>query len=753
MGDSPHSSTEVLDPLLVRAVRETGAYGGAVLLLPPGGERVLRLAVVTGVPPAFARPWRRVGLDVATPLAQSVRERRLVWLGVGELARRYPQAAVAVPYPFAIADVPLLSGATCWGAMVLLWSGGHPPELSRDELAAIDAASTRLARVLATAAREGRPVTAGDQPRFVARPRSRTPGAAEALAAADFTERLAAGCCALDLDGRITFVNGVAAELLGADAGELVGRYVREALPWLSPAAYEDRYRAAVLSQEPTTFTARRRPDRWLRFELWPDPAGISVIVAEIERPVPADEAAGAQAAEEAVPPLPGEPDGQGGTGGTGDAADAGVGAGVGAGAGRVRPPTLTGALSHLMQLSATLSEATGVKEVVELVANQLLPAFSAQGLVMFMTEGSRLHIVGHRGYTEEAIERFEGAPMGTPPTPASNALTSGAPRFFASPEELGREYPGVPAIVEKAAWAYLPLVTSGKPVGCCVLSYDHPHDFPADERAILTSLAGLIAQALERARLHDATQQLARRLQDGLLPRKLPDIPGLAVAARYLPATRGMEVGGDFYDLIRLDGVPAAAADGADGIPTAAATIGDVQGHNVTAAALMGQVRTAVHAAAGAAPGEVLARTNKLLADLDPGLFTSCLYVDIDLVHHRARLANAGHPPPLLRLPDGEVAVLRMPPGPLLGIVRRAEYPAVEVPFPPGAVLVLYTDGLVETPGIDLDVATDELAGHLARFGPAGTPADEVADALLRHARQTASRSDDIALLLISPR
>ncbi|WP_326598236.1 SpoIIE family protein phosphatase [Streptomyces sp. NBC_01803] len=724
MGDSSHSSTEVLDPLLVRAVRETGAYGGAVLLLPPGGDRVLRLATVTGVPPAFARSWRRVGIDIPTPLAESVRERRLMWMGVGEMARRYPQAAVAAPYPFAVADVPLLTGDICWGALVLLWPGARPAELSPEELATVEAAGERLARVLSETDRAGRPVTAGDEPRFVARPRERTPGAAEALAAADFAERLPEGCCALDLDGRITFANRAAAELLDVGVPELLGGYVREALPWLSATAYEDRYRAAVLSQAPTFLTARRPPDRWLRFDLWPDPAGISMVITEIGRQTRAEttERAGATERAETVrtPPLaPTSPAGDGGE------------------------PVLTGALSHLMQLSATLTEATGVEEVVELVAGQLMPAFGAQGLVMFMAEGPRLRIVGHRGYTDEAIEAFEGAPLGAPPTPASNALTSGKPSFFASPEELGREYPGVPALVQKAAWAYLPLVTSGKPVGCCVLSYERPHHFPAEERAILTSLAGLIAQALERAHLHDATQQLARRLQDGLLPRELPEIPGLDVAARYLPATRGMEIGGDFYDLIRLDGTT-----------TVAATIGDVQGHNVTAAALMGQVRTAVRAAAGAAPGEVLARTNKLLVDLDPGLFTSCLYVDIDLAHHRARLANAGHPPPLLRRPDGEVTVLRMPPGPLLGIVRRAEYPAIEVPFPPGAVLVLYTDGLVETPGIDLDVATDELAGHLARYGSvADRSTDEVADALLGHARQTASRSDDIALLLISPR
>ncbi|WP_158791300.1 PP2C family protein-serine/threonine phosphatase, partial [Streptomyces sp. NRRL WC-3549] len=137
------------------------------------------------------------------------------------------------------------------------------------------------------------------------------------------------------------------------------------------------------------------------------------------------------------------------------------------------------------------------------------------------------------------------------------------------------------------------------------------------------------------KRQLYDTKDRLAHSLQAHLLPHTLPRIAGLDIAARYLPATRGMGIGGDFYDVIRLDAT------------TAAAAIGDVQGHNVNAAALMGQVRTAVHASAGAPPDEVLARTNRLLADLDPGLFTSCLYVHLDLAGNRARLATAGHPPP----------------------------------------------------------------------------------------------------------
>lgn len=291
------------------------------------------------------------------------------------------------------------------------------------------------------------------------------------------------------------------------------------------------------------------------------------------------------------------------------------------------------------------------------------------------------------------------------------------------------------------AAWAFLPLVVSARPVGSLVLGYDVPRPFPPAERAILTSLAGLLAQALDRARLYDAKHALAHTLQTGLLPRSLPRIPGLEVAARYRPAGHGMDIGGDFYDVIRS--TPS----------TATVAIGDVQGHNTTAAALMGQIRTAVraHATAGSSPGEILARTNRLLTDLDPGLFASCLIAHLDLKQHRARLATAGHPPALLRHSGGGTDIVHVAPGLLLGIDPNADYPTTEIALSPGAVLALYTDGLVETPGVDIDDATIALAGQLAASKRESL--DALADDLLHHAERSAPRHDDIALLLIRPR
>jgi serine phosphatase RsbU (regulator of sigma subunit) len=291
------------------------------------------------------------------------------------------------------------------------------------------------------------------------------------------------------------------------------------------------------------------------------------------------------------------------------------------------------------------------------------------------------------------------------------------------------------------AAWAYLPLIASGRPVGTCVLSYAEPHVFPADERAVLTSLSGLIAQALERALLYDAKHQLAHGLQAALLPHSLPSLPLIEAAARYLPATQGMDIGGDFYDLVPTHG-------------GAAAVIGDVQGHNVTAAGLMGQLRTAVRAytTVGQAPEEVMRSTNRLLFDLGTELFASCLYMRLDPEREVAVMARAGHPPPLLRRPDGKVRVLDLAGGPLLGIDASATYPTTEVPLAPGSVLALYTDGLIESPGVDIEDALADLGRRLAETGD--QPLDALADSLVRHgATASQERLDDVALLLLRAR
>ncbi|MET9462011.1 SpoIIE family protein phosphatase [Streptomyces canus] len=693
--------TRVGRPLLSLALAsmmdEVHAHSGAVYLV-AADEPVLEMAVMAGLPRAFAAPWERVGLSAPIPVAEAVRERRLVWVGgEHEMARRFPRIAVVLPYPFALAAVPVATSSKVYGAVFVTWPGSHPPDLSDREREHLIAACGRLAVRLERAVEDN--VSPHAEPDLLGAAQVGSPaGTLGTVEAARMVARLPYGLCSLDLHGRISFANAAAAELIGVPTSQLLGSQLWAAVPWLNDPVYEDRYRAALLSQHSTSFVALRPPGDWLSFRLYPSTTGLSVRVSRARAVTDMNRSG----------PQPGD------------------------------SPSRLVTISQLLSLAGALTEAVGVQDVVQLVADEIAPAVGSQALVVLGSRAGRLRVLGHRGYPDaHVVERFDGLPL-SEPTPGTHALTTGVPAFFDSREQLERLYPRRHATPDGfEAWAYLPLIASGRPVGTCVLAYTERHPFPADERAVLTSLGGLIAQALERAVLYDAKHQLAHGLQAALLPHSLPSLPGIDAAARYLPATQGMDIGGDFYDLVPVDGL-------------AAAVIGDVQGHNVTAAGLMGQIRTAVRAytTVGQTPEEVMRSTNRLLIDLGAELFASCLYLRLDPRRGRAVMARAGHPPPLLRRPDGRVRVLDLAGGPLLGIDSSAVYPTTEVDLAPGSVLALYTDGLIESPGVDIE---DALAGLGRQLADAGDrPLDELADELVRRSAAARERIDDVALLLL---
>jgi GAF domain-containing protein len=393
------------------------------------------------------------------------------------------------------------------------------------------------------------------------------------------------------------------------------------------------------------------------------------------------------------------------------------------------------GSLYRVLTLGSALTEAVTAHEVFEAVAEQLLPAFGGQKLAIAVVEERRLRLLDQRGYSKRFLARFEGTPLHAR-LPVTDALTSGAPLFIESREALLETYPGI-TVSHSNSWAFLPLIASNRPVGVCMLAFDDVHRFPDEERGVLTALGGLIAQALERARLYDAEFALARGLQNALLPHRLPTLPGLRVTGRYLPGTRGMDIGGDWYDVI----------------PTGdevALIVGDVEGHNVAAAAAMGQLRSAVRAfvTVGHRPSDVVADTNRLHMDLDPAPLASLCYARFHPRSGIVRIVRAGHLPPLLRLPDGQAEVLDVPGGPLLGIDAAARFPESELSLVPGSVLALYTDGLIERRDSDIGSDIDRLRASLAHMG--GSRLEDLADGLLRDAcRSSPDRADDIALLL----
>jgi GAF domain-containing protein len=285
-----------------------------------------------------------------------------------------------------------------------------------------------------------------------------------------------------------------------------------------------------------------------------------------------------------------------------------------------------------------------------------------------------------------------------------------------------------------------VPLAAAGIQIGSMafVRNKDRP-PFDDDEVALAVELAGRAAVALAHARRYEHEHSTAETLQRSLLPR-LSDLVGLEVCASYVPGSDTLAVGGDFYDVLDL------------GAGRTGLVVGDVMGHGVAAAAAMGQVRAALRAYArlGMSPVEVLAALDGLVADLPDGMLVTCLYGVYDIPAGELRLASAGHLSPLLRLPSGEVVPLLAPPSPPLGTGRKAFTETVH-PVPAGAVLALFSDGLVEDRGRDLDTGLVELT--VALSGHAGGPLERAGAAVLHALDRADGPEDDVALLLVRAR
>ncbi|MEV0573665.1 PP2C family protein-serine/threonine phosphatase [Streptomyces sp. NPDC050392] len=261
------------------------------------------------------------------------------------------------------------------------------------------------------------------------------------------------------------------------------------------------------------------------------------------------------------------------------------------------------------------------------------------------------------------------------------------------------------------------------------------PHSASAEE--LLTTLQHLTSRARREVEVHQARVELAQALQREMLPSTLPALPGLQAAARYTPARSGLDIGGDWYDGFRLP----------DG--SLAFAIGDVQGHDVEAAAFMGQVRIAMRALAVTAsdPGEVVRRTNDLLLSVDSGLLATCTFVRLDPRTLELQSARAGHVGAVWATADGRSGVTEDEGGLPLGIQSGEEYPVTTRRLAPGSAFVLLTDGVVEGPSYPLDEGLDAVV-QLVR-SRVGDSADELADAILRTAART-GHEDDAAVLVL---
>ncbi|MFH0518402.1 SpoIIE family protein phosphatase [Streptomyces sp. M41] len=395
--------------------------------------------------------------------------------------------------------------------------------------------------------------------------------------------------------------------------------------------------------------------------------------------------------------------------------------------------------VSRIQWLTAALDDATTVQDVGRVVVTALREPLAADRVALAELREDRLIVIvldppqptaWPEIWRSEWRSEWPDAPVRALPT-LQLALRDGRMDLWPAGTALEPGLAGVGA----GGLAVMPLPAKGGIVGVCLVGWDQPHEFATEERSVLTATAALIGQALERAHAYDAEQELATLLQRSLLPRRLPELPGGTAVARYLPARRGLQVGGDWYDVIVISE------------DRVALVIGDVQGHSAAAATIMGQMRTAVRAYAveGHPPDVVVSHANRLLVGMETDLFATCCYVELDLEEGNALFVRAGHLAPLLRQPDGTTREVEVEGGLPLGVLAEAEFPMTAVALTPGTVLALVTDGLVEAADLPLDEGMARTRDALATADPAD--AGRMADELLGDAGR---REDDVALLLL---
>ena len=410
-----------------------------------------------------------------------------------------------------------------------------------------------------------------------------------------------------------------------------------------------------------------------------------------------------------------------------------------------------------LLGTGHTVADAESLDDVLRSLSRLSAPDFEVDGQTVFGITGKFLNKLGQYGFRPGGADRTFRMPLATG-YPAAEVVRTGRAVYLASADEYRRRFPATyPLTAPKGrrSWAFLPLVTSGPVSGVWLVAFRSPVAFTADERALLTVTARLVARALERTRTGEAELALSRGLRSSM-GRAGPSFAGMSVAARYVPTGGGLVVGGDWFDSIELPSGKLALV------------IGDVQGHDVHAASLMTQLRTAVHAyaAEGHGPDAVLARASRFLTSLDEDRFATCIYMEADPDSGVLQMARAGHPHPVLRMPDGTCMLKHIRGGLPLGLIPgEDDYPVTTLELRDEEILLLCTDGLIETGGFDMYTGWVRVRDALSP-GPT-SDLEGMADRLIRtvsgapHAQdgdveagadagRGGRNEDDIALLLL---
>lgn len=408
--------------------------------------------------------------------------------------------------------------------------------------------------------------------------------------------------------------------------------------------------------------------------------------------------------------------------------------------------------LAGLANAALQLAAAENLADLTETVVFAGLAAMGADGGALAVrndASGLRLTVTDSLG--EAMRTRFTELSLDDP-LPVAAAARTGEPVLLGNAEEVrawSSTMAEVHGLTARDAWAALPLRTGDRLLGSLTASWSEPQTFDPDEIALLSAFAALCAQALARLQTREAEQRanasaraMSEALQRSLLTAP-PEPEDLEIVVRYRPAAEQVQVGGDWYDAFFV-------GDGA-----VCLVVGDVTGHDRQAAAVMGQVRNLLRGiayAVGEPPAAVLGVVDRAIRDLDVGALATAVLARVEQTEEQAergvrllRWSNAGHPPPLLVRADGSATMLRADPDLLLGLDVDSPRSDHTHELWPGETVVLYTDGLVERRGEDLD---DGLAWLQTAAGQrCELSAEALADSLLA---EVAGAQDDIALLVL---
>lgn len=399
--------------------------------------------------------------------------------------------------------------------------------------------------------------------------------------------------------------------------------------------------------------------------------------------------------------------------------------------------------MQTLAELAQRLSASLTPHDIGETLTAHLISEAGASSLNLGLIspDGRDLTWVAMTGYPQRILDEFAGGIALSDRTVSSDAARTGQPVIIRTAAEYAASYP------EKVHWVSMshsesvvgwPLTSGGDPIGVLLLAWRSRQELNAAQLAYVSAVATMVSQALVRAKVYADEHARAAVLQSAVLPAGPISTDRLDLCVTYEPADVAQGLGGDWYDMMALP----------DNLTYFA--VGDVVGHGLPAVEDMAQLRSAGRALAhqGLPPAQLLAELNGFTRHASQGKFATMAVAVFDAGAGMLTYGVAGHPPPLLRLgATGEVIRLTEAAGPVLGPMQQASYTEGKVAIAPGDILVMYTDGLVERRGLDLETGMARAEGIIAEWD-----GDSLSDSCagLRERLAPRPRADDVCILAV---